>query len=112
MADKIDYGIGYDRYAPVNVCNYRTVEIRIFRGTLKYQTLMGTIEICHVLVNWLNTVPVTRIYDTEKLIREFIEYIKHNKDRYPNVIPMLELRFVGTRFEGLVKQNAVDEISQ
>lgn len=112
MECKVDYGMGYDRYTPVNVCNRQTVEIRIFRGTLKYQTLMGTIEICHALVNWLNTVPVTRIYDTEKLIREFIEYIKHNKDRYPNVMPMLELRFVGTRFERFVKQNAVEKISQ
>lgn len=112
MADKFDYGKGYDRYTPVNVCNRATVEIRIFRGTLKYQTFMGTIEICHAVVNWLNTVPVTRIYDTEKLIREFIEYLKHNKDRYPNVMPMLEVRFAGSRFERFIKENAVKKISQ
>lgn len=112
MADKIDYGMGYDRYTPVNVCNHKTVEIRIFRGTLKYQTLMGSIEICHAVVNWLNTVPVTRIYETEKLIREFIEYLKHNKDRYPHVMPMLELRFRETRFEKLLKENSAEKISQ
>lgn len=112
MTYKIDYGMGYNRYTPVNVCNRQTVEIRIFRGTLKYPTLMGTIEICHALVNWLNTVPVTRIYHTEKLIQEFIEYIKHNKDRYPHVIPMLELRFRETRFEKLLKENSAEKISQ
>lgn len=112
MTYKIDHGMGYDRYTPVNVCNRHTVEIRIFKGTLKYQTLMGTIEICHAVVNWLNTVPVTRIYDTEKLTREFIEYLKHNKDRYPHVMPMLELRFDGTRFEKFIKENSAEKISQ
>lgn len=104
MRDKIDYRRSYDRYTPVNVCNTETVEIRIFRGTLKYQTFMGSIEICHAVVNWLNTIPVTRIYETEKLIREFIEYLKHNKDRYPHVMPMLELLLERSRFERLVKE--------
>lgn len=104
MKGKIDWGKGYDRYTPVNVCNSETVEIRIFRGTLKYQTFMGSIEICHAVVNWLNTVPVTRIYKTKKLILEFIEYLKHNKDRYPHVMPMLESRFKGSQFEQYIKE--------
>lgn len=40
------------RYACVNILNYDTVEFRIFRGTLKWNTLMATLqlveEICRV----------------------------------------------------------------
>lgn len=33
------------RYAAVNLCNYYTVEFRIFRGTLKYNTLIAALQI-------------------------------------------------------------------
>lgn len=33
------------RYAAVNLCNYATIEFRLFRGTLKYNTLMAAIEL-------------------------------------------------------------------
>lgn len=33
------------RYAAVNLCNYATVEFRLFRGTLKYNTLIAAIEL-------------------------------------------------------------------
>lgn len=35
------------RYVAVNLCNYNTIEFRLFRGTLKYNTLIATL----VLVN-------------------------------------------------------------
>ncbi|SEH87676.1 Putative amidoligase enzyme [Ruminococcus flavefaciens] len=43
------------RYAAVNLMNYSTVEFRIFRGTLKYNTLIAALElvdaICNVALN-------------------------------------------------------------
>ena len=40
------------RYSAVNLCNYKTIEFRIFRGTLKYNTLIAALqfvdEICNV----------------------------------------------------------------
>ena len=33
------------RYAAVNLCNSHTIEFRLFRGTLKYNTLIAAIEI-------------------------------------------------------------------
>ena len=32
------------RYAAVNLCNYHTVEFRMFRGTLKYNTLIAALQ--------------------------------------------------------------------
>lgn len=43
------------RYAAVNLCNYATVEFRLFRGTLKYNTLIAALElvdtICDMAMN-------------------------------------------------------------
>lgn len=35
----------YGRYVTVNLCNYHTIEFRLFRGTLKYNTLIATLEL-------------------------------------------------------------------
>ncbi len=35
----------YGRYVAVNLCNYATIEFRLFRGTLKYNTFLATLEL-------------------------------------------------------------------
>ena len=46
---------GSSRYTCVNITNYSTIEFRMFRGTLKYNTLIATLElvdkICELAVN-------------------------------------------------------------
>lgn len=53
IMDKAKKG-NYGRYAAVNLCNYHTVEFRMFRGTLKLNTLIAALqlvnEICNVAV--------------------------------------------------------------
>lgn len=43
------------RYSCVNITNYSTIEFRIFRGTLKYNTIIATLqlvnEICNVAIS-------------------------------------------------------------
>ena len=36
---------GYGRYACVNLCNEQTVEFRIFRGTLKYNSILAALQL-------------------------------------------------------------------
>ena len=71
------------RYAAVNLCNYSTIEFRLFRGTLKLNTFIATLqlvnEICNVAVymsdeglqklSWSEF--VSNIKDTE-----LIQYLK------------------------------------
>lgn len=38
------------RYAAVNLCNYATIEFRLFRGTLKYNTFIATLELVNLIV--------------------------------------------------------------
>ncbi len=35
----------YGHYVAINLCNYHTIEFRLFRGTLKYNTLIATLEL-------------------------------------------------------------------
>ena len=46
------------RYAAVNLCNYSTIEFRLFRGTLKYNTFIATLELVNLIVE-------TAIYSSE-----------------------------------------------
>lgn len=51
---------GNGRYAAINLCNYHTIEFRLFRGTLK-----------------LNT-----IYATLQLVNRIIDIVKNNSEKY------------------------------
>ena len=44
ILDKAKKG-GNGRYAAVNLMNYSTIEFRLFRGTLKYNTLIAALEL-------------------------------------------------------------------
>jgi hypothetical protein len=52
--DKAKKG-NFGRYAAVNLCNYSTIEFRLFRGTLKLNTFIATLqlvnEICNVAIS-------------------------------------------------------------
>ena len=54
ILDKAKKG-GNGRYAAVNLMNYSTIEFRLFRGTLKYNTLIAALElvdaICDLAIN-------------------------------------------------------------
>ena len=45
----------YGRYYAVNLCNHNTIEFRLFRGTLKLNTLLATLQmvdrICSLAIN-------------------------------------------------------------
>lgn len=50
-------GAGYknkerDRYEMLNLCNTETIEFRIFRGTLKYESVMACIEFAHAVLEF------------------------------------------------------------
>lgn len=60
-----------------------TVEIRLFRGTLKYSTFMATLEFCDAIsrfvvkeVNFIDLVNPDKVWD------KFVKYIEKNKYKY------------------------------
>jgi hypothetical protein len=62
-----------DRYDAVNLNNSQTIEFRIFKGTLKYESLMAAVEFVNAVVNFtMPASPAGFNLSTERFMR-FIE---------------------------------------
>jgi hypothetical protein len=76
----------HGRYVAVNLQNYSTIEFRIFRGTLKYETFMATLqlvdEICNVAVS---------MSDSELQSMEWKDFVAQIKDKQ-ELLNYLELK--------------------
>ena len=44
-----------DRYEMINLQNRKTIEFRIFKGSLKYEAIIAAIEFCHAVLNFSAT---------------------------------------------------------
>ena len=76
------------RYTCVNLTNYATIEFRIFRGTLKYNTLIATLE----LVEELCSVAIS-YSDTEMSEMTWMEFVSSlQPERTPELIQYLKER--------------------
>jgi len=76
----------YGRYAAVNLQNYNTVEFRLFRGTLRYNTFIATLQlvdqICKTAIN---------LSDKELEGLSWSEFVLHiNKSEKPELIEYLK----------------------
>ena len=78
-----------DKFVAVNFCHENTVEFRIFRGSLRYETFIGTLELVHGLVKWAEQV---KIHDVllNGALPLYIDFIKNND--YPEGIEYLKYR--------------------
>lgn len=76
------------RYTCVNITNYATIEFRIFRGSLKFNTLIATLQLVNEICN------VAFSLSDEKLAMlswcEFVENL--DRDKYPELVTYLKER--------------------
>lgn len=79
---------GYGRYACVNIQNYDTIEFRIFRGTLKYNTFAATLQ----LVNEICNVALF-VSDEELSTLSWSDFVRNlNRGEVPELITYLKER--------------------
>lgn len=69
------YGHGDDRYRAVNFCNRNTVEFRLFKGSLRYETLIGTLSLVDALIDWAKTVTCNDLL-TQGVWQSYITHVK------------------------------------
>ena len=74
-----------DRYEAVNLTNTRTIEVRIFKGTLNAKHVLADIEFCHAMANWVKE---TSTQDIESW-HSFWTYTLRHKKLYKNLIEFL-----------------------
>lgn len=64
-----------DRYEAVNITSSKTIEFRVFKGSLKYESVLAAIEFCNALVEFAGN-PITN--DVTKLTTDhFIDFINN-----------------------------------
>lgn len=76
---------GYNRYDMVNLTNSRTVEIRIFRGNLRWERVIKNLEFCHALVTYCKDASI-RAVETPK---DFLGWLVRHRAEYPYLTEFL-----------------------
>ena len=91
--DKLtDYGKSGNRYAAINFQPERTVEFRLFRGTLKYDTLMATLQIVDGICRWVKTRTIDQLHKNEGELEKFVAFLEQDKATYGRAIAYIERR--------------------
>jgi hypothetical protein len=90
-----------DRYEAVNLQNDNTIEFRLWRGTLKYDTLIATIELSHAIVEFIK-VYAKDLESTTATYHDFIRYINDN-ECYTNARAYMRLRGISLPTKERVK---------
>lgn len=85
IVDKVKKTKDKGRYQAVNLTNYNTVEFRIFRGTLKYNTFIASLQFVSTLVRYAKQVALIDIWrvgwDDIFYNTEYIELKNYLKER-------------------------------
>lgn len=84
----------YDRYQAVNVSPSKTIEFRLFKGTLKRESFLRAIEFAHALVTY--TAPAGRSMRESLDHKAFIRFVSENRKTYPNLHALCQA-FVGNK---------------
>ena len=53
-----------DRYRAINLCNYHTVEFRFFRGTLKRDTIIASIQWVDTIIQYCRNTPLKDLWSS------------------------------------------------
>lgn len=68
---------GYDKYVALNTSKTQTFEMRIFRSTLKADTIKATLQFAHNLAHWVKQHDLTQAQSVS--FQDIIDYIPHKE---------------------------------
>jgi len=83
--EKIEHGRRSDRYSAVNTQNQATLEMRIFRGTTKGDTIKSHIDLAHASVEYTRVMSVKQVKEGGLSTDSFMTYIESHADLYPEL---------------------------
>lgn len=89
--DLKNYASSDSRYEAINWTNDNTLEVRIFKGTLKYDTFMASMELCHAVFLFSRRASnFEGPFEENILWAGFIKFLKSNVERYPFLLSYIE----------------------
>ena len=83
--DKVNHGRSTDRYSAVNAQNRETLEIRIFRGTVKGDTIKAQLDLAHASVEYTRVMSVQQVREGALSADSFMTYIESLPELYPHL---------------------------
>jgi hypothetical protein len=88
---KVIKGRDYGSRGAVNLQNGATVEVRMFRGSLKKQRLLANLEFVHAAVEYTRMLTVPEVATGALSWRAFATWITDNRTTYPHLFASLSL---------------------
>jgi hypothetical protein len=88
---KIEHGRSSDRYSAVNTQNAHTLEMRIFKGTLKSSRVKALISLAHASVEYTRTLTVQDVVAGALNSDTLMTYIDENASMYPDLVALLNV---------------------
>lgn len=88
--DKIERGRHTDRYSAVNTQNAHTLEMRIFRGSIKSSTVRAAISLAHASVEFTRDLAVPHVASGALNSETLMQYIDENASLYPDLVARLD----------------------
>lgn len=83
LVRKVKYGQSSDRYEAINSQNSHTLEVRVFRGSLKKERVLSAIEFVHSAVEYTRNMKINP-HDKQFSWIRFMAYVLDNQTKYPN----------------------------
>jgi len=92
LANRVKYGSQDDRYEAVNSQNAETLEVRVFKGSLKPERVLSAIELVHASVEYTRDLKVSGSNRALKWIN-FVRFVADNETTYPNLVSTIQATF-------------------
>lgn len=83
---------GTPKYVGLNLAKDKTIEFRIFRGTLNWSTYQKNIQFVHSLIQWIKSTSLEHIKD-EFAVLSFLDFLCKNQTDYNHLILFIFNRF-------------------
>jgi len=74
-----------ERYSAVNLCPEETIEIRIFKGSLKVERVKSALDLVDGAVQYTRNLTIADVNDGALSASAFIKWLISNSDKYPSV---------------------------
>ena len=81
-----------NRYSAVNVQNSETLEVRIFRGSLRKERVLSGIEFTHAVCEYTRNMKIVPKNKPFSWLR-FVAFVSANDDKYPNLFTIINETF-------------------
>ena len=95
LVRKVKFGHqGNGRYSAINTENDDTIEVRVFKGSLRKERVLSAIEFVHASVEYTRTVKVTSKNRALSWLK-FAGYVSANAEMYPNLVTIMSESFAG-----------------